>query len=64
MDRIGGIGKLFYGFKSGAYLNTVFTMFMMNLFIFLWSLLLVVPGIIKSCQYSDGSLYYGGESPR
>ena len=46
-----GIGKLFYGFKSGAYLNTVFTMFMMNLFIFLWSLLLVVPGIIKSYQY-------------
>lgn len=26
-------------------------MFMMNLFIFLWSLLLVVPGIIKSYQY-------------
>lgn len=47
----GGTGKLFYGFKSGAYLNTVFTMFMMNLFIFLWSLLLVVPGIIKSYQY-------------
>lgn len=46
-----GIGKLFYGFKSGAYLNTVFTMFMMNLFIFLWSLLLIVPGIIKSYQY-------------
>ena len=46
-----GIGKLFYGFRRGSYLNTVFTMFMMNLYVFLWSLLLFVPGVIKSYEY-------------
>ena len=47
-----GVGRLFYIFKSGGYLNTVLTVFLRNLFISLWSLLLVVPGIIKSYQYA------------
>ena len=57
-----GIGKLFYGFKSGAYLNTVFTMFMMNL---LFSLVSASgsAGNYQILSVSDGSLYYGGESP-
>lgn len=38
-------------FRSGAYGNVVLTMFLMNLYIFLWSLLFVVPGIIKSYEY-------------
>ena len=33
------------------YLNIVKTMFLKNLYIFLWSLLLIIPGIIKAYQY-------------
>lgn len=35
----------------GAYSNVVFTMFLRDLYVFLWSLLLVIPGIIKSYEY-------------
>ena len=42
---------LFSGFKSGKYLNIVKTMFIMDLKIFLWTLLLIIPGIIKTYQY-------------
>lgn len=38
-------------FKSGRYGNACKTIFMMNLFISLWSLLFVIPGIYKSYQY-------------
>jgi uncharacterized membrane protein len=44
-------GNLFSAFKSGRYLSIVKTMFFMNLYVFLWSLLLIIPGIIKSYQY-------------
>lgn len=36
----------------GGYGNVVITSFITNLFIILWSLLLIVPGIIKGIQYS------------
>ena len=39
--------NLLYGFKSGHYGNIVLTMFLKNLYISLWTLLLVIPGIIK-----------------
>ncbi|MCX7714421.1 MAG: DUF975 family protein [Clostridia bacterium] len=39
-----------YGFKSN-YMNGVKTMFVMDLLIFLWSLLFVIPGIVKSYSY-------------
>lgn len=42
---------LIYAFKNN-YFNVVKNMFLMALFIFLWSLLLVVPGIIKGIEYS------------
>lgn len=45
------IGQLFYGFKGGRYGSVVWIMFFKNLSIFLWSLLLIVPGIIKSFAY-------------
>ena len=32
-------------------MNVVKTMFMKNLFVFLWSLLLIIPGIVKAYQY-------------
>ena len=43
--------QLFYVFKSGRYMNTVKTMFFYELKIFLWSLLFIIPGIIKSYEY-------------
>lgn len=51
VGRSAGVGKIFYGFSSGSYLNVVKTQFLKDLFITLWSLLLIVPGIIKAYQY-------------
>lgn len=44
-------GTLGYGFKSGSYGNIVLIMFLRSLFTFLWTLLFVVPGIIKHYEY-------------
>lgn len=46
------MGYLGYGFKNGRYFNIVKTMFWKDLMIFLWSLLLIIPGIIKGYAYS------------
>ncbi|EHI60502.1 MAG: DUF975 family protein [Hungatella hathewayi] len=51
VGRSAGVGKIFYGFGSGSYLNIVKTQFLKDLFISLWSLLLIVPGVIKAYQY-------------
>ena len=52
-NRVSGskVERIFWVFKSGKYLNVVKIMFLMNLKIFLWSLLFIIPGIIKSYQY-------------
>ncbi len=42
---------VFFVFKSGSYLNVVKVMFLYNLFAFLWTLLFIIPGIIKSLEY-------------
>lgn len=39
-----------YGFKTN-YKNVILTMFLTNLFISLWSLLFIIPGIVKSYSY-------------
>lgn len=44
-------GMLGSAFQSGQYGNIVVTMFLKSLFICLWSLLFVVPGIIKHYEY-------------
>ncbi len=44
------LGNIAFGFKSN-WKNIVKTMFMQDLFIFLWTLLLIIPGIIKSYSY-------------
>lgn len=44
------LGELGYGFKKN-WSNIVGIMFVRILFIFLWSLLLIVPGIIKAYEY-------------
>lgn|GEM_PF-620442 len=48
-DR-GEIGHLFESFSS-SYMNQVVVMLLKNLFVGLWSLLLVIPGIIKYYEY-------------
>jgi len=45
------IGRLFYGFQGGRYSTTVLVMFLRSLYIFGWSLLFLIPGIIKSYSY-------------
>lgn len=60
--RKSSIGQLFYGFSNG-YMNVVKTVFLRNLFVWLWSLLLVIPGIIKSYQYCMVS-YILSENPK
>ncbi len=42
---------LFYAFSSGHYKNIVATLFFRDLYTFLWSLLFVIPGIVKFYEY-------------
>lgn len=44
-------GSLLYGFQNGNYKNIVKTMFFKDLYTALWTLLLIVPGIIKHYEY-------------
>ncbi len=39
------------GFSKETYFNVVLTIFLRNLYIVLWSLLLIIPGIVKSYAY-------------
>lgn len=43
---------LFYSFDGKRHLNIVKSMAWMNLFVFLWSLLFIIPGIVKQFAYS------------
>ena len=45
------VKSFLYAFQCGYYGNVVVSMFMKNLSIFLWSLLLVIPGIVKAYEY-------------
>ena len=47
-----GIERVFWSFGCGSYLNIVKIMFFKNLRLFLWTLLLVIPGIYKSYEYA------------
>ncbi|WP_312643628.1 DUF975 family protein [Hydrogenoanaerobacterium sp.] len=44
-------GTLFYGFTGGRYWKNVGVMALVNVKTFLWGLLLIIPGIIKSYEY-------------
>lgn len=46
------LNYLGYAFAKGKYLNIVKTMFFRSLYTFFWSLLFIIPGIIKSYSYS------------
>lgn len=43
-------GEMAFAFKN-CYANIVKTMFLRNLYIFLWTLLFVIPGIVKAYEY-------------
>lgn len=45
------MGYLGFGFKSGRYLNIVLTMLYRGILLILWTLLLIIPGIIKGYAY-------------
>jgi len=45
------VGDIMYAFKCGSYLNVVKIQFLRDVKIFLWTCLLIVPGIIKSFEY-------------
>ena len=50
-EQPGGIPTLFSGFAQFWRVLSVYIL--MGIFIFLWSLLLIIPGIIKACAYSQ-----------
>ena len=56
------LSEIAFPFKSKSYLNIVKVLFITRLFIFLWSLLLIIPGIIKAYQYKFVS-YILAENP-
>lgn len=50
--KAGDIGLIGYAFGGGRYKNIVKTLFLRDLYVFLWSLLFLIPGIIKSYEYA------------
>lgn len=52
LNHSAGLDRLLFAFISGSYLNVVKIMFLRDLFIFLWTLALVVPGFVKSYEYA------------
>lgn len=57
------LGNLGYAFGNGRYVHIVKTMFWKGLLIFLWYLLLIIPGIIMSYAYSQVP-YLLSDNPR
>lgn len=51
MNEQPGVGTVLNPFRSGYYWNCVKIMFCRNLFVALWSLLFVIPGIVKYYEY-------------
>lgn len=50
------------GFRKEEYFSQVVTVFVPKIFVFLWSLLLIIPGIVKSYEYYFVS-YIAAERP-
>ena len=46
------INNILHGFTCGKYLNVVFTNLLVNIFTALWTLLFIIPGIIKGYAYA------------
>lgn len=43
--------ELFFGFTGGSYFHVIKTVFFVDLYTFLWSMLFFVPGLIKHYEY-------------
>ncbi len=50
-QQVPELGVLLRGFTAEGYLNNVVVLLLRNIFIFLWALLLIIPGIIKAYAY-------------
>ena len=50
--KAGDIGLIGYAFGGGRYKNIVKTLFLRDLYVFLWSLLFLIPGIVKAYEYA------------
>lgn len=46
------VGDVFYTFKAPFYSKSIGVYFLVNLYTYLWTLLFIVPGIIKALSYS------------
>lgn len=51
-NKEGHFSNLSIGFESGSYWNILKTMFLRDLYTFLWTLVFVIPGIIKQYSYA------------
>ena len=51
-DDSGSLGILLEGYTKNRFLTVFMTMFLVNLYEFLWFLLLIIPGIMKSLSYA------------
>lgn len=61
-NKEAGIGDLFAAFREGAVLRSAGLAFVQAVFILLWSLLFVIPGIIAAFRYSQ-AFYVLAEMP-
>jgi uncharacterized membrane protein len=61
LDHKAELKELAYGFDHN-YKNVVKTMFFRDLFVFLWTLLFIIPGIVKAYEYRM-IVYIMGENP-
>lgn len=61
-ERETSVAQIFDGFNNGYYMNSVKTLFFRDLYIFGWTLLFIIPGVIKSFEYSMMS-YLLAENP-
>lgn len=50
-QQVPELGVLLRGFTAEGYLNNVVVLLLRNIFIFLWALLLIIPGIVKAYAY-------------
>ena len=48
---ISDFGSIFFGFQNGNYSKVLKVMLKKYIFVFLWTLLFIIPGIIKGFEY-------------
>ncbi len=61
--KVDVLEELISRYKDGSYMNVILVMFLGGLFISLWSLLFVIPGIICAIAYSMTAFILAGQKP-